>query len=1043
MFLFFVSLLCLTFWLFSPYAKAQNGDVFFGPFRVQHQIITWQTYPSGKYNLYYPKEQDSTAALIVKHALPYFQSLEDSLQFTFRQKVNIILYPSTQALEQSNIGQEMEKLNPGGTIQFSGNRLLLAYAGSRSALLYDLKLGLVRVLLEDNFYGSKAQEIMEELAKGDLPAWFWQGAAAYEARDWDAQTDNQLKQVLQTQRYTTFNDVAQEHPALMGRALLYYIDHTYREGSVKRLIFQTRVKKNINTACRLALKEELGLVQQNCLRYWIARFQQDDGMQDSIKMEQKLTAIPLKQKQWTVLPASVAVNSSGTLMAFARYRRDQLQVVLQSTTDPKLHKTVYHTLRDSRNNNIVTSYPLLQFANDQLGIVLPAEGEMKLITVNGFSGDTKTYPLPGELDGVDHFAFNPKGTQVVLSAWNKGQSDLYLYQLNKQKLQQLTDDGYDDLQASFCPDGILFLTNRPTDTLHSNKDEKPTLHYSWMVLPETGYAEARRSRKVSLKRVNAGDSADVQQQASDLFNTSWLNNANGVMNLYESKAGATTPATNLSLNVQAPVSDKSHPEQWLAFTVQGDTLRAIRVSPKGLPALPLTQYKKEVLAAQVRQMALQMAQDSLGIITATEQSATLQLNFFGRPDSTEVQRYRDSLIAETIFRYKKVAPYSLKLTGDYVTAQLDNSLMLNRYQSYAFYQGCYVQPRLGGLIQFSVGDLFEDYKVTTGFRLPAAGGGSDYFLRIDNYKKRLDWNLSYYRKVEKITLDADNGWKTPAGVSYPNYIKMKTHYLEAGALYPFSVRSAVAAHLGVRSDRAVFIATSPYSLRYPDSTMLWGLGRVEWMYDDTEQPMANIRKGFRAMVFAEFQQQIAKANEGFLHVGVDLRYYLPVYKNIVWANKLNAATSSDDGGVMYTLGGVSNWLAPVADSSVKFSQQANYSFTSYTNSLRGYVQNIRYGNTYVLLNSEVRVPILNTFWNTTTKWNVINNLQWVAFTDVGNAWRYLGDKTTKASPWVAGYGTGLRSTLLSYFVRMDVAWASEKQPHAKGTMLYFSLAKDF
>ncbi|MBK8328637.1 MAG: BamA/TamA family outer membrane protein [Bacteroidetes bacterium] len=235
----------------------------------------------------------------------------------------------------------------------------------------------------------------------------------------------------------------------------------------------------------------------------------------------------------------------------------------------------------------------------------------------------------------------------------------------------------------------------------------------------------------------------------------------------------------------------------------------------------------------------------------------------------------------------------------------------------------------------------------------------------------------------------------------------------------------------------------PNSLRVNHHTsQLWSLAKLQYQVDRTQQPIQFVRTGFRAKVFFEYQYQIKEVQNGFVHVGMDVRHYVPLYKNIVLANKLSGAISGGETrGMMYVLGGTTNWLAPRTDTSVHFIPGDNYSFISYANSLRGYTQNIRTGNTYLLLNSEIRLPILNTFYNKYTSLNSLNNMQFVPFIDIGNAW--TPSLNQKLPTWAIGYGFGLRTTLLSYFVRVDLAWQNINQSNQKRPMVVIGMGREY
>lgn len=300
--------------------------------------------------------------------------------------------------------------------------------------------------------------------------------------------------------------------------------------------------------------------------------------------------------------------------------------------------------------------------------------------------------------------------------------------------------------------------------------------------------------------------------------------------------------------------------------------------------------------------------------------------------------------------------------------------------------------------------------------------------------------ISYFRHVEKFSLPNDTNWFNQLGYYVPNYVKQKTHYGEMRVLYPFSKNRAVKMAIGIRKDKQVYIATDKFSLTYPDTNQVWTFARIEWLLNKVKHESFDFKKGVNVKLFIEYQNEIAGSKSSFIHIGGTGVYYKPICKQILWANRIQTALSGGESdGMMYVLGGVQNQLAPKVDSTVTFSQSNNYSYTSYASSLRGYAQNIRYGNVFALLNSEIRIPILPLFYNHTTALTSLNKLQAVLFSDIGNAWK-LSSSTPK---WALGYGIGIRTVLAGYYVRFDCAWRSLHQTKMNNPLVHIAIGREW
>ena len=123
---------------------------------------------------------------------------------------------------------------------------------------------------------------------------------------------------------------------------------------------------------------------------------------------------------------------------------------------------------------------------------------------------------------------------------------------------------------------------------------------------------------------------------------------------------------------------------------------------------------------------------------------------------------------------------------------------------------------------------------------------------------------------------------------------------------------------------------------------------------------------------------------------------------------------------------------------------------------------VRNGNNFVVWNSELRWPIFKYLLNRPIRSDFVQNFQIIGFGDLGMAWYdvnpysdenvlnknvYVGNPVTltifnQKEPIVGGYGFGLRSRLLGYFIRVDFAWGVDDKKVQKG-MTYLSLTTDF
>jgi len=424
---------------------------------------------------------------------------------------------------------------------------------------------------------------------------------------------------------------------------------------------------------------------------------------------------------------------------------------------------------------------------------------------------------------------------------------------------------------------------------------------------------------------------------------------------------------------------------------------------------------------------------------------------------------------EPVFISTKVRPYVPKFSLEKITTQLDNSLMFSPY----------LLPNdsdLNGLFRYSVSELMEDHRIIGGFRFPLSFSGLEWLLEYQNYKKRFDKKITYYRKGEVTqAISADNQFID---------VRRRTSFLEATLIYPLDYAQSIRTYVGWRNEKNNILSTELSTLTAPDFINNWAYTKIEFVHDNTRDLGLNIKAGTRYKVFTELYQpfdgvlndrevQFNIPGKNLLGTfGVDARHYEPLFRKVILANRLYGATSFGNNRILYVLGGVENWINRKVDNSTPVNTNYNYVFTNQTNHLRGFRNNARNGNNVIILNTEVRIPLLSTLFNRTFKSDILNSFQLVPFFDFGTAWigsnpfkpdvTFVqntfpmvdpiepGPATTPVlvtvnyfrNPFIGGYGVGFRTKLLGYFLKFDMARGLDNG-QGSGTMRYLSFGYDF
>jgi hypothetical protein len=391
---------------------------------------------------------------------------------------------------------------------------------------------------------------------------------------------------------------------------------------------------------------------------------------------------------------------------------------------------------------------------------------------------------------------------------------------------------------------------------------------------------------------------------------------------------------------------------------------------------------------------------------------------------------------EDDFVFSKQRNYTVNFFTDYVVSQLDNTFLNTTYQKFTGGGSpIYLNPGFTGLFKIGMSDLFEDYRIMGGMRLSGDLNSNEYFISYENRIHRIDRQLILHRQaLQNISGNF-------------SLIKVHTHDIKYVLKYPFSEVASLRGTISVRNDRTVFLATDFQNLQRPHEYDTWGNAKLEYIYDNTIKRGLNLYNGLRGKAFVEYWRQVDKSKTNMVVAGLDVRHYQKIHRDFIWANRIAASTSFGDQKLIYYLGGVDNWLFPKFDRSINIATDQNYAYQTIATPMRGFWQNIRNGNSFALINSELRMPLFRYLFNRPIRSDFINNFQVIGFGDLGTAWTGTSpyseenslNKTilgapgnpltiilnSQKEPIIGGYGFGLRSRIWGYFVRVDWSWGIE------------------
>ncbi|MBK7936189.1 MAG: PD40 domain-containing protein [Lewinellaceae bacterium] len=439
----------------------------FGKNRVQYnrQIDEWMLYETANFVTYWYGDARNIAQSALQTAEYDFSTIQQMLEHQMTEKVEMLVFSDLTDLKQSNIGEdEVFQLRAGET-KVVGNKVFVYFDGDHNHLRAQIREGVAGVLLNSMLFGANLQEIVQNAVLLNLPGWYTNGLTAYCGEEWSTELDNQLRDLIQSGKYKNFDKIAKEHPRVAGHAFWNYIGLHYGRSTISNLLYLTRINRSIDAGFLYVLGNGYRRTTDAMLDYYRKRYRDevkitktpDPGAEITIKNKKKL---PLNQ---------LKISPDGRKIAWVSNDIGKWRVW---TLDLETGKRKLLFRGGVRNALQATDYNYPQIAwnpdNQRLAVLYERRDVPRIAVLHLATGKKEYSDLSPEFQRVFSMEYvNP--VDIAMSAAVRGYSDLFIYHTVNRQTERLTQDFWDDLDASVTTldgqKGILFASNRLTDTL--------------------------------------------------------------------------------------------------------------------------------------------------------------------------------------------------------------------------------------------------------------------------------------------------------------------------------------------------------------------------------------------------------------------------------------------------------------------------------------------------------------------------------------------------------------------------------------------------
>ncbi len=1061
--------------------SSQSINTEFGKNRVQFHddFNNWWMYETENFITYWYGKGRLVAQPVIQMAELDHDDIQKVLEHRMNDKIEIIVYVDVSDLKQSNIGTEETFVNKTGETKIVGNKMFVYFDGNHQNLRAKIREGIATVYLNNMLFGNTIQEIIQNAVLMNIPDWYKQGVVAYTASTWNSLIEDELRDIWERDaNFHDFNKLADFHPRVAGHSFWFYIDQNYGRSAISNLLYLTKISRGTDNSFEYVLNANLETLKKEWATFYKQYYDAEKG---KFKPKANNSEIRLKNKKYTPISSiKLSPNGDEILYAYNDQGKFRVEVMDLKTKETKqVFKYGYKNVFQETDYN----YPVIAWhpTKPEISIIYEHQDVIKLVKYRLDSGDKMEQLIPTDFQRIYTMSYIDD-LNYIFSGSLDGFSDLFLYKSKNRNYTRLTNDYFDDLDAEYIQykgqNGILFSSNRLIDTIEDLRLDTilPVGNFDLFFLPDG-----------SKKSIRITNTPKVSERYPYLFGQekiSFISDNSGILNTnsIEINTGKTLTITNLDRNVIRHHSVKNSNKYITTLYKDGmykffqedldpdsaeqlyktQTWTALNKDGSKTIPKPIVIVEDEVEEVNEDFMFQSNFPDPKVLdpiktnATGNVNKALLNLNFL------DVSTTHKPILE---YNNTRAVAANKKFGLNNIVTKLDNDLLFEGLESYSGDRQQLLTSPMGILFKANVKDLFEDYTIEAGVRIPTTFTGSEYFLVFDNKKSRIDKRFALYRKSNKYTTQNEFNLLTRSKkTSVLGMFQMK---------YPFDIYRSVRATSTLRFDRFLQLSTENGSYEAPVIQEKRLSLKLEYIYDNTHDESLNIKHGSRYKIFAEainqFDLQILDGfkfdpSNGFTTVlGFDARHYIPILSKSVLALRMSGATSFGSKKMMYFIGGVENWLFPKFDNTIPVREDADFAYKVNAFQLRGFSNNIRNGATFAISNIELRIPFMQYVLGKNRGSSFFKNLQVVGFYDAGLAWHgstpYSSENPLNKveivspplikldieyfrDPLVMGYGIGMRTQLLGYFVKADYAWSIETRQVQK-PRLFISIGLDF
>jgi hypothetical protein len=434
---------------------------YFGQNKVQYRVYHWQSITSDHFDVYYSTGLDSLARRVLDLAEKTNAYLSVRMGHQLQRRVPIILYGSHNDFSQTNVTHDLIDAGTGGFTEALRNRVVLPFTGSYDDLRHVVVHELTHAFMFDMEYGGSAASLIARGGFFEIPLWFAEGLAEYYSLGMEPNAEMVLRDGAVAGYLPPLQYAGGYGVYKMGQSALAYLVARHGEDRLRSIFQRIRTMRNFDRA----FQRSVGVSVEAFDEQWRSELRKTYWPTVSTKENPEEFARQLTDHRHdeSNLNTSPAVSPQGDRVAYFSDRRQYTDVYLMSAIDGKVLRRLIRGERSVQFEAVPSFRSSIAWSPDGTKLALtPKSAGHDVLTIVSAKDGRVLKRIDLHLDAMSYPAWSPVTDSIVVAGLKDGRSDLYLVDSGTGAATRLTDDAWDEKEATWSADGkrITFSSDR-------------------------------------------------------------------------------------------------------------------------------------------------------------------------------------------------------------------------------------------------------------------------------------------------------------------------------------------------------------------------------------------------------------------------------------------------------------------------------------------------------------------------------------------------------------------------------------------------------